>query len=176
MRRRNLILLAAAIVLTVMTVTIGTATSQPSSPRTHEPSLVRIIGSETFEANALIQATFRYSPERMFPHSGESVRWSDQDSAEDPHTVTIVRPGQVPTSADEVFNCRPCNDALNAHFSSNPPRIRVNVGNPGLDRPGDSLLLFQGQSISATVSAPAGTTLYYVCAIHPWMQGRLVVG
>jgi plastocyanin len=176
MRRRNLVLLAAAIVLTVTTVTVGTAGGQSSPPRTHEPSLVRILGSETFEANALIQATFRFSPERFFPHSGDSVRWSDQDTAEEPHTVTIVRRGQVPSSADEVFNCGPCNRALDAHFASNPPALRVNVGNPGLDRPGDSLLLLPGQSISAAVSAPSGTTLYYVCAIHAWMQGRLVVG
>ena len=24
-------------------------------------------------------------------------------------------------------------------------------------------------------SAPAGTTLSYVCAVHPWMQGSIVV-
>ena len=176
MHRRNLVLMAATIVLTVSTVIVGTAGGVSSAPQTHEPNLVRILGSETFEANALIQATFRFSPESFFPHSGERVRWSDQDTADDPHTVTIVRRSQVPSSAEEVFNCGPCNRALDAHFSSNPPTLRVNVGNPGLDSPGDSLLLLPGQSISAAVSAPSGTTLHYVCAIHPWMQGSLVVG
>jgi hypothetical protein len=25
------------------------------------------------------------------------------------------------------------------------------------------------------VTAPAGTTLYFMCAVHPWMQAKLVV-
>jgi hypothetical protein len=52
----------------------------------------------------------------------------------------------------------------------------VNVGGPGLDQSGDSLLFFAGESISAEISAAAGTTLYYLCAIHPWMQGSITVG
>lgn len=50
----------------------------------------------------------------------------------------------------------------------------VDVGGPGLDSPGDSLF-FDDESISATVTAPAGTTLLYLCAIHPWMQGEIAV-
>jgi hypothetical protein len=45
-----------------------------------------------------------------------------------------------------------------------------------LDQPGDSLWLAPGATISSQVSAPAGTTLFYLCAIHGWMQGRLTVG
>jgi hypothetical protein len=51
----------------------------------------------------------------------------------------------------------------------------IDVGSPGLDAPGDSLLFFAGESISATISAPAGSTLFYLCAIHPWMQGSISV-
>jgi plastocyanin len=53
----------------------------------------------------------------------------------------------------------------------------LNKGAPGLDRDGDSLLIAprRGASASAVVSAPAGTTLYYVCTIHPWMQGTIKV-
>ena len=43
---------------------------------------------------------------------------------------------------------------------------------------GDSIALApKGPHKTATVvvSAPAGTTLYYVCAIHPWMQGEIKV-
>jgi len=28
---------------------------------------------------------------------------------------------------------------------------------------------------TVVISAPAGTTLYYMCAVHPWMQGKIVV-
>jgi hypothetical protein len=105
------------------------------------------------------------------------VRWIDQDKVPDPHTITLVRRGQVPTSFAEAFNCQPCNAALDAHFGTGgPPAARVNVGQPGLDQPGDSLLILDGQSIGAQISASAGTNLFYLCAIHPWMQGQLRVG
>jgi hypothetical protein len=29
--------------------------------------------------------------------------------------------------------------------------------------------------IAAAVTAPPGTTLLYLCAIHPWMQGEITV-
>jgi hypothetical protein len=58
-----------------------------------------------------------------------------------------------------------------------PFNFVVNVGGPGLDARGDSLL-FGGpfdQAVEAQVTAPAGTTLYYLCVIHPWMQGSIKV-
>jgi hypothetical protein len=34
-----------------------------------------------------------------------------------------------------------------------------------------------GDTVSALVAAPAGTTLNYICVIHPWMQATVhVVG
>jgi plastocyanin len=37
------------------------------------------------------------------------------------------------------------------------------------------LFFFDDQSITATVTAPPGATLQYLCAIHPWMQGEIAV-
>jgi plastocyanin len=176
MYRRVLAILSTAIVFIVPTITTGSVAGGSPEPAKHESNLVRLLGTETFEANTLIQATFRFSPERLFPHSGESVRWIDQDKTEDPHTITVVRRSQLPTSVPEVFQCEACNAALDAHFSSNPPKVRVNVGAPGLDQPGDSLLLLPDASIGAQVTADPGTRLYYLCSIHAWMQGKLVVG
>ena len=52
----------------------------------------------------------------------------------------------------------------------------VNVGRPGLDQPGDSLLIDAEQPVTrARVTADPGTTLHFICAIHPWMQGKLKV-
>jgi hypothetical protein len=41
--------------------------------------------------------------------------------------------------------------------------------------PGDSLLILPGKGLTAPVTAPAGTTLWYMCTVHPWMQGSIVV-
>jgi hypothetical protein len=31
------------------------------------------------------------------------------------------------------------------------------------------------KTAKVVISAPAGTTLYFLCALHPWMQGKIVV-
>ena len=60
----------------------------------------------------------------------------------------------------------------------------VNVRKPGLDAPGDSISIFENQdkgappghaSVAVRVSAPPGTTLHFLCGMHPWMQGAIVV-
>ena len=52
----------------------------------------------------------------------------------------------------------------------------VNVGPPGLDQPGDSLLIDAEHPVTrARVTAAPGTTLRFICVIHPWMQGKLKV-
>ena len=33
----------------------------------------------------------------------------------------------------------------------------------------------KGESIDLTVTAPAGTKLYFMCLIHPWMQAEVDV-
>jgi hypothetical protein len=53
----------------------------------------------------------------------------------------------------------------------------VDKGQPGLDEPGDSIAIegMKHMSVSIKVTAPAGTTLYFICAVHPWMQGEIKV-
>jgi hypothetical protein len=54
----------------------------------------------------------------------------------------------------------------------------LNKGKPGLDRVGDSVAIQEPgphKSITIKVTAPAGTTLYFLCAVHPWMQGKIEV-
>ncbi|HJR97637.1 MAG TPA: hypothetical protein VJ979_07000 [Actinomycetota bacterium] len=176
MRKRIFALVTSTVLVLAGVATIGSAAGG-TPDRTHQPKVVRLLGQETFEANALVTSTFRFSPERSFPHTGERVRWIDQDKVPDPHTITVVRRRQLPTTLAEAFNCQACNAALDAHFGTGgPPVVRVNVGQPGLDQPGDSLLILDGETIGATISASAGTNLFYLCAIHPWMQGQLRVG
>jgi plastocyanin len=151
-----------------MVTSVGAAASQ---------GIIAARGGESFVPNALIQSTFRFSPGQVDADSGQILTWVDEDrSAEEPHTVTLVDEADLPTDVEEVFGCQapgePCGDALAAHVGGGPV---IDVGSPGLDAPGDSLLFFAGESVSATISAPAGSTLYYLCAIHPWMQGSIIV-
>ncbi len=144
------------------------------------PTTVAVRGGERFVPNAMIQSTFRFSPGPISVSHGQEITWVDEGQVADAHTITVV--AHLPATLEEVFGCQepgqPCADALAAHLPdpNGEPIPVVNVEGPGLDAPGDSLLLFPDGSISAVVSAPAGTTLFYLCAIHPWMQGTITVG
>ena len=124
---------------------------------------VSILGSDSFSPNNYVQSTFHFSPGTITVHSGSAAQWVNATS--DAHTITIVKPGQVPTTVTAVFNCRVC--------QSQTPS--ANVGAPGLDAPGDSLFVAGGRSVSAPVTAKAGATLHYICIFHPWMQGQIKV-
>ena len=83
-------------------------------------------------------------------------------------------------------NCRVCQVYGAPHLKNpkappdqNNPIVHwtLDKGQPGLDAVGDSLAIQPGahKSIKEIVSAPAGTTLHFICAVHPWMQGQIVV-
>ncbi len=149
---RRVAIVAVAIALAV--VAGGGASASPLT--------VAVRGGEQFVPNALIQSTFRFSPGPISATTGQTVTWVDADQvADEPHTITVVAQADLPTDTEEVFECQACSAALEGHFGGGVP---------------DSLLLFPGGTVDGVISAPAGTTLYYLCAIHPWMQGSISVG
>jgi plastocyanin len=175
--RRLIIMVVAALALAM----VGAGSGMADSGNTVETR-----GREIFKPNKLVAVTFHFAPEVIKVRSGERIRFVDRDQDEDePHTATIVNQADLPTNFDELdacFETGPCGQALAAHDPNGdqqPPFIlRVNKGKPGLDTPGDSLLFggnLDNQSISARVTAAPGTTLHYLCAIHPWMQGKIRV-
>ena len=102
----------------------------------------------------------------------------------EPHTLTIVSKALLPKTLDEVNNCKACQLA-GGHLKDprDPSRgiktYVLNKGKPGLDETGDSIAVGPPHTphakITIAVGAPAGTTLYFLCAVHPWMQGKIVV-
>lgn len=170
---RKIITLGVAVLLLISSSGVGNA----------DTGTVKILGDEHFVANALIMATFKFAPGPLSTGSGATITWDNTAngaSADEPHTVTIVRRDQLPTSIDQVFGCgapgTPCGDALAAHFPAPGVFVpTVNVGAAGLDVAGDSILIFPHSTATATISAPSGSTLYYLCALHAWMQGSITV-
>ena len=141
---------------------------------------VQIGGGEQFVPNAMIMATLRFLPGPLSVASGDTVTWTN--GTDEPHTITIVDAVDVPTSLQQVFECSapggPCFPALSGHLATNPPTFVLGGGADGaagLDGVGDSLLVFPGGAISASVTAASGSTLHYLCAIHPWMIGSIAV-
>jgi hypothetical protein len=167
--RRRLLILVAAVAGTAM-VTAGVAGAVIGSGHT-----IKSVGKNSMKRNAFIKSTLRWSPGARTVASGSRVRFTDADTTGEPHIVLVVRKNELPNNVDEVFSCGFCNKIVGKMFSTNPPTKRLNRGKPGLDARGDALLLLPGSPIAARVSAKAGTTLHYLCAIHPWMQGTIKV-
>lgn len=165
---RRFIPLTAALSALILTSSVVLAASD---------RLVRTTGDVKIVPNAMIHATLRFTPGMIKVDSGEEVTFTHDDGSPEPHTVTVVAEFPDPT-LEGIFGCgapgEPCAVALDAHFAGGFNPI-VEAGDPGLDAPGDSLFFSHGESITVTVSAPSGTTLKYLCAIHPWMQGEIVV-
>jgi hypothetical protein len=103
----------------------------------------------------------------------------------------VVAEKDLPTSNAQINACangadKVCN-AIVAEMIKNPKappgptndiaHWTVDKGKLGLDGPGDSIAIEGSthRSVSVKVTAPAGTTLYFFCAVHPWMHGTITV-
>lgn len=138
--------------------------------------------------NKYMQDNMFFSPGTVTVKSGETLtfKFGDAQSME-PHTLTIVRKSDLPKTGMQAENCAACQRYAAGHLKNpraepggNNPIVHfiLNKGKPGLDTVGDSIAIQQPgrhKSITVKVTAPAGTTLYFLCAVHPWMQGTIVV-
>jgi plastocyanin len=138
-------------------------------------------GDEILRPNQSIRSDLRFSPGSVTIKSGDTVTWVNSDDAAAPHTVTIATENQlVQTFSDFVLGtCPDCDAAIGAalggHFGGGPPVLELDDGDGEFDDPGDSVLYFPGESFDKQINAPGGTTLFYFCAIHPWMQGSISI-
>ena len=141
-------------------------------------------GGFAFEPNKEIQGTLNWHSGELKIRSGEDLRiLSNDEIPGEPHVFTIVNQVEQPQTLEELFvgGCDTCNTALAAHDTNGNQQLDegdqlvVNVGPAGLNEVGDSVALPDEATMVEMVTAPAGTTLYFMCAIHPEMQGVLEV-
>jgi hypothetical protein len=172
---------SVVIATTILVMAMAAAGSvQASSPNT-----VTAVNQFSVDINKSLNVQFRFAPGTLHIQHGATLTFREGAPQPpfipvEPHTLSIVRAADVPTTLRQIFNCPVCGPILEAHDPGNdqqPPFVyRVNKGRPGLNQPGDSLLVDADHPvIRARVTASAGTTLRFICAIHPWMQGRLIV-
>jgi hypothetical protein len=108
-----------------------------------------------------------------------------------PHTFSLVQPGLIPKTKPQRQNCftpkHICMSIAKWHkFNPKTEKVGVNPTSAGAagwstmgtnKKKGDSWFTGEtkGTSITAVVNAKAGTTLYFMCAVHPWMHGKVKV-
>jgi plastocyanin len=175
-------LLAAAAVAAAALGVAGSALAATAG--SSSKARIAIKGGESFKPNAFIRDTQRYVPGTTPIRSGGTVTLANATT--EPHTLSIVKAGDLPRTIGQVENCSICGDITRAHGvdpngpppEGPPPNPVVDVGGSGFDQPGDSIFVGpkgSGSTVRFKVTAKAGTTLHYICIIHPWMQGRLTV-
>jgi hypothetical protein len=138
--------------------------------------------------NRYIQDELRWDKDSYTVKSGGTIHIVNDAADEGPHTFTVVLAKDEPKTALQVVNCKICEALGKAHGadpnSNAPPKfpfLENGVGQktpPKVDRAGDSGVTGQGkkgESIDLKVTAPPGTTLKFICLIHPWMQAVLKV-
>ena len=183
MRKWHVIAFAAVLAATVTGVGIAAAGSSTGG------ATVKAKDGQTYAINRYSQENLRFVPGTVSVASGSTLTFTFADKEQEPHTLTILPKAKLPRNGAQISNCRSCQVALghlknpkdlaNALTPKNPiVHWTLDKGEPGLDTSGDSLAIESPgahKSNSAVVSAPSGTTLYFLCAIHPWMQGKIIV-
>jgi hypothetical protein len=124
--------------------------------------------------------------------SGEELEVLNQTNPKQvgPHTFSLVTKGSIPKTPKARQVCFTPNHICKAIASWHgvkgegaPTKNPAKAGLEGWDtlgsltKPGDSW--FTGTKPNASfeqpVTAAAGTTIYFMCAIHPWMHGSIKV-
>ncbi len=103
-----------------------------------------------------------------------------RNKTKEPHTFSIVKKSQVPRTAKQAERCTVCRALGMAHGvpenGEGPPTIPVvDKGATGLSSPAESVAFGPKQTLKVKITAKTGRTLSFLCAIHPWMQGKLAV-
>ena len=131
-------------------------------------------------------------PARFAVRSHGTVTWNNVSGQG--HTISKVEFADIPQGR----SCPDCNVIFAAHFPNGPnkpPVIQLDDGKPksgsGLltfdmaaepNHAGDSTLIGGPQqppalrSMTVRVMAPAGSVIFYFCALHPYMHGTITVG
>jgi hypothetical protein len=106
-----------------------------------------------------------------------------------PHTFSLVTKGSLPKTTKQRKTCfTPGKICMGiAHWyglkgEENPKEPLLDVGGEGWNtmgtptKKGDSYFFGKkGASVEMPVTAKAGTTLYFMCAVHAFMQGSIKV-
>lgn len=169
----------ASLVAALSLIAVAAAAAAPSAPSTAK---IVIHGSTSFKVNQYLKLNDSFVPGTITIRSGGTVTLNNFDDSG--HTLSIVKKSHVPRTAAQVNQCNVCGPLFAAHgFNPNAPgppqHLLVNVGAPGFNQPGDSIVIGPPRShhnkVSFKVTAKRGTTLYFICILHPWMQGHITV-
>ena len=184
--RKVLLWAAASLAAAMVVASAALAGGQHSSAAV--TTIKAVQGPPKFQINRFVEDTLRWNKDVYSVKSGGTLHIVNMAAGEGPHTFTVLARKDEPRTLAALFQCKICEKLGKAHGadpnSNAPPKFQYlenGVGQktpPQVDRPGDSGVTGKGkkgESIDLKVTAPAGTKLYFMCLIHPWMQAEVNV-
>jgi hypothetical protein len=167
-----------------LAVLIAAAVAVPAVAQPSASARVKLsaIGGVSFKPNRFIQDGMRFNKDTVRARRGDRLVLSDK--TRQPHTLSVVRRGQLPRKVRQIDGCfegGPCGELFVKHGAVNPDTGEeqdpttplVNAGREGFNQPGDSVIIPPRGKVGVDITG--SKDMYYLCAIHPWMQGKIDV-
>jgi hypothetical protein len=180
-RRARLRAIAALVTTTALTLALGGSLAGADTATTDQVKIELTKGKLKFVA-----------PESVTVGDQLEIVNETNPKQVGPHTFSLVTKGSVPKTAGQRKACftpkHICLAIAKWHgFNPKTEKISINPAKAGpagwstmgnaTGKKGDSWFTGEkkGGHFSQEVTAEPGTTLYFVCAVHPWMHGQVKV-
>jgi hypothetical protein len=183
--QRKFVVGAMALALSASGTGAALAAKQGPAP-TH--ANVNAVQKVQFKVNRYVKDALRWQKDVYQIKSGGTLHIVNK-AHDGPHTFSIVANKDLPRTTKQMNECSICQKIAtqfgvdpNVESEAPPPFMYVEDGTgtntpANFDKPGDSLFVGPnpGDSADAKITAKKGTKLYFLCAIHPWMQAKVIV-
>jgi hypothetical protein len=189
MRHRKLVVAGAVFGLAMGS---GGAAALAAGSKAPAKTTVKEAAGMKVKINRYVQDGMRWNKDVYHVRSGGTLHLIANGLSDGPHTFTVVRKKDLPRTVKQINNCLPkgiCGKLAIAHGadpnSDAPPKFlfldngKAQNTPPAINKPGDSVAIGfgpQDMKFNLKVTAKKGTTLHFMCLIHPWMQAKVVVG
>jgi hypothetical protein len=184
MTHRKLVAGAAALAVAVAGTSAALAATTARTPKN---ATINAVQTLRVKINRYIQDGVRWQKDTYVVRSGGTLHVVNLAAGEGGHTFTVVQKRDLPRTIKQINNCKICETLGRAHGADpntqGPPQfLYLENGQgqstpPNVDRAGDSGFVADTKRarIDLKITAKKGTTLRFMCLIHPWMQARVVV-
>ena len=170
-----------AVVAALTLVALAVVPALAATPRN---TTVTAVGGQKYEINRFAGDTMRFGKDTYEIRSGGTLTLRDRTG--DGHTLSLARRSSLPRTTRQLNNCFEggiCARIAGPHQfpeegGDGPPvptRPVVDPDGKGLNRAGDSIYVGPRRSARIKVGAKRGSTLRFLCIIHPQMQSKIRV-
>jgi len=178
-RMRALVLAVSAAALTLALV--GTAAAATPTGVTDQISIeltkgkLKFVGPESVTVGDQLEIVNKTNPKQVGPHTFSLVTKGSQPKTPKARKSCFT-PKHICLAIAMWHGFNPKTEQITKNPAKAGPAGWSTAGN-ATGKKGDSWFSGEkkGGHISQEVTAEAGTTLYYMCAVHPWMQGKVNV-